>query len=122
MTAPTYVLVGTSLVIRVFVSLRSRDTHDSVDATPLVVCLSLALAGIIHMGDPLNEYGLSISLLFKCPWKALFLLWFFAFLIGRVASALFLRSCVGLSEALAEGFINPGGVYLSLRGFESSQG
>jgi membrane protease YdiL (CAAX protease family) len=116
-TTLTYVVLGTSLLVRVLVSYGSRDTDNSTDATPFVVSLALAVAGIIHGGDPLNVYGLSKSSLYECSWRVLSLLWITAFIIGRLAITLFIRTDMGLREALEEGIMSPGGVYLSLRDY-----
>ncbi|HXL04116.1 MAG TPA: CPBP family intramembrane metalloprotease [Bacillota bacterium] len=117
MTALTYVLLGISLVVRLFVSSEACKRNDATDATTSVVFLSLISAGIIHRGDPLDIYGLSLSSLFRCSWTAIFLLWATAFTIGRVANALILHPGTGFEEMLARGHASPGGVYLSLKDY-----
>lgn len=117
MTTPTYVLLGISLLVRIFVSYEARERDGFTDATPFVVCLSLVLAGLIHLGNPLDIYGLNVSSLLKCPWTALFSLWTIAFVIGRVANALILQPTSGFRKMVAAGHASPGGVYLSLRDY-----
>lgn len=122
MTTPTYILLGISLLVRLFVSYEARERDGFTDATPFVVCLSLVLAGIIHWGDPLDIYGLNMSLLLKCPWTALFALWAIAFVIGRVANALMLHPTSDFRKMVATGHASPGGVYLSLRDYPKHVG
>jgi len=121
-TAPTYALLGTSLLVRVLVSFEAGEGNDSADAMPWVIFFSLALAWIIHSGDPLKTYGLSMLSLLGCPWISLFLLWATAFTTGRVANALLLHPSMGFRKMVASGHISPGGVYLSLRDYPKLRG
>ena len=117
MTAPTYVLLGLSLLTRILVSRRAETRDDCSDAIPLVVCILLSVAGVIHRGDPIYVYGLTVSSFLNCPWPAVFLLWIVAFSAGRVANALMLRPDSDFRKLVATGQASPGGVYLSLKGY-----
>jgi hypothetical protein len=121
-TAPTYALLGIALMVRVLVSREAREGNSAVDATPLVILFSLTLAGIIHLGDPLDIYGLSMSSLLGYSWTALFLLWAVAFTAGRIMNALILHPSTGFREMLARGHASPGGVYLSSRDYSKPYG
>lgn len=122
MTAPTYALLGISLVVRFLVSRETRERNGAIDATPLVIFLSLTLVGIIHLGDPLDIYGLSMSSLPGCSWIALFLVWAVAFTTGRAVNAFVLHPSAGFGEMLERGHASPGGVYLSLRDYSKPCG
>lgn len=117
MTLPTYTLLGTSILVRAVVSYKARERDGLTDATPFVVCLSIVLAGIAHLGDPLDSYGLNMSSLIKCPWTAPVLVWVIAFVIGRVTNALILHPTSGFRKMVATGHASPGGVYLFLRDY-----
>lgn len=117
MTGPTYVLLGASLLVRVVVSCKARERAGLTDATPFVVCLSLVSAGVIHLGDPLDMYGLNMSSLVECPWMTVISLWAIAFATGRVANALILHPASDFRGMVATGHASPGGVYLSLKDY-----
>jgi len=116
-TGYSYALIGLSLIVRVLVSGKTREPDGSIDATPLVIILALALAGTVHLGDPLETYGLGMSSFLRCSWTPLVLLWAAAFVIGRVANAFILRPDTGFRAMLASGRASPGGVYLSLKDY-----
>ncbi len=103
-------------------SCAARERDGFTDATPFVVCFSLVLAGIIHLGDPLEIYGLNMPSLLKCPWTTLISLWTIAFVIGRVANFLILRPTAGFRKMVDTGHASPGGVYLSLKDYPKPYG
>lgn len=123
MTLLTYVLLAASLWARVVIFRMDEGAEDSVDATPLVILLSLLLAGIVHLEDPLSVYGLHVRSLAWCPWNAVFALWLTAFVAGRVVvNAMFLNPGKRSESASVHGTVNPGGVYLSLRRYPKCLG
>ena len=101
----------------------SRKRNDNnIDVIPFIVVFMLALIGVIGLEDPLRIYGLSLSQVPKCPWKATFFVWVIAFFMGRLANFVVLYPTSVIQEVLAKGDINPGGVYLSLASYPKLTG
>jgi membrane protease YdiL (CAAX protease family) len=89
------------------------ERDETVDGVPLIGTALLVIGWGVCGEEPLGAFGLSVSLLGKCPWLWMLGVWSAAFLVGRVMEAHLFRP--DLIPLVASGTINPGGTYLSLR-------